>query len=109
MEEIAQQPESSNTNKNNRIIAFSFNLDRTMSSMFIFRSRMSAFFRHEVQNNVRSERGSCGLPEPNGMEQLKERFGNGEPSLKRLELSPLLSQMSDTVMGAWKLILSRKG
>lgn len=29
-----------------------------------------------------------------GIEQSKERFGNGEPSLKRLQLSPLLSQMS---------------
>lgn len=44
-----------------------------------------------------------------GIEQSKKRFGNGDPSLKRLELSPLLSKMSDTVTGAWKLILPRRG
>lgn len=36
-----------------------------MSFMFIFRNRMNAFFRLEVQNNVGSERGSYGFPEPN--------------------------------------------
>lgn len=65
MEGIAHQPESSITNKNNRIIAFSFNLDRTMSFIFIFRNKMNAFFRLELQNNVGSERGSYGFPEPN--------------------------------------------